>query len=181
MTETKGAQQKRPSINKEIDNSRTLSTSCVLPMLGHPWYWYGKYLVNFYLGDKNRPEYDYNIFCLLRFSEDERYLIMEQELRNHPNYVTDYDPTENEYTMFVFSIPEYFKEDYDLFKQGKYSHFSVKLKNMMLGTETSGYNYEVLTRSPVLRSQLEEYLNVTIAEDAELRDPPDPEKEIYQS
>lgn len=171
--------------NDEIEDNGSISArphtfarTCLLPMLGAPTTWYGEHLINVYIGDRYRPEYDENILVLLRYSNDIEFIGLEDGLRQHPNYVTDYDPTTEE-VMLVFSVPRDFLEDYYIFKRGKYSRLSPRLKYLILGNDDYGVNYDILTRSPVRRKQYEMLLDVKIDENAELLDPPDPKIEVY--
>jgi hypothetical protein len=160
------------------EKSYNLSTTFILPMLSRPWVWYGNKLINFYLGDVNRPEYDRHILVLFEYSDDDDFIKLEQNLRNHPQYIEDYDPN-SETVMFVFSIPDEFNDDYNLFKKGKYSHFSTKLKHAILGSQTSGINFEILTRSKARKERLESHLEVKIDPSAELYSAPDNSKEVF--
>lgn len=156
----------------------TFSTTCILPMLGKPWSWYGDTFKNAYIGDSNKPEYDNHILLLFEYSINERFLNLEQTMRESRHYITDYDPNP-ETVIFVFSVPEDFQDDYTLFRQGKYSRLSPKLKSMILGDITFGVNYDILTRSAVRRKKMEEMLETTIDPSAELLDPPNPDVEVY--
>lgn len=156
-----------------------ISTSFILPMLGLSFGWLREYLLNVYVGDTTKPELSEHIFVHLEYSNDEKFIGIEQQLRDHDDYLDDYDPDANT-VMFVFAVPKEYKEDYWKFIKGKYSEFSVSLKQAILGNATSGRNYDILTRNSTYKEALEKRLDVSLPENAELLSVPNLEKEIFR-
>ena len=79
--------------------------------------------------------------------------------------------------MFVFQVPGIFKEDYLLFKEGKYSHFSDEYKSRF----KKGSNiYKVLHKDPTLKKYWENLLHTKLPRDNEVWDRPYPKDEIYR-
>lgn len=162
----------------EIKSISNVSTTCLFPMVGFPWAWYGGHCVNLFMGDLNYPELNEHIFLLLKFSDSERYMKIEDALRKVINYLFDYE-VDKEHTMFCFSVLPKHKEDYALLKAGKYSRLSPSLKEEILGRYPNRSNLEILTRSEERRKRLELKYDVEISPEAELFDPPKPEREIF--
>lgn len=130
------------------------------------------------MGDANYPLFTEAVCLLLKGMDTEHCKNIITDLRKHENYIMDYDP-DPEHALFIFSIPDEFKDDYKLFREGKYSRFSTRLKDVILGSKTSGKDYKILTKSESYRREMEEDLEVSISPDAELLDPPKESKEIY--
>lgn len=169
--------------NTRTNESRrwTLSSTCLIPMLGRTLDWYSVCLVNCYFGERNHPEYDENIFVLLnKRAHFDLFRLIEGMLKADNCYVTDYEIDIN-LQMFVFRVPEIFKDDYKLFRKGRYSKMSPLIKRLILGNEKVGTNYDILMKTKERREFLEEELDVSIDDEAELFDPPNPEVEIYSS
>lgn len=91
--------------------------------------------------------------------------------------------------VYVFSLPQKWQSDFQLYKQGRYSKFSDDAKELI--RNQSGLRYKAINtngqpttdirllaieaesdRRSILRTKLSEYLDVPIAEDAELLDAP---------
>lgn len=52
-----------------------------------------------------------------------------EELRSHPEYINDFDDTfDNTFAIFEFSVPEEWKADYQLIKEGKVKELSDEYK-----------------------------------------------------
>src|ERR1041385_2982888 len=123
-------------------------------MLGKPSYYYGESFLNCYIGDKKHPEYTDCIWMLFKFNGARDFIYFERELQKSDNYIFDYDPA-NGLILFAFSIPDEYVDDYLLFKDGKYSKFSIGLKNKILGGISYGKNYDILTKNANYKKELE--------------------------
>lgn len=56
----------------------------------------------------------------------------EEELQQHPNYLRDFDDEEDStYATYVFSIPDEFKNDFELITSGKIREISKKYKERL--------------------------------------------------
>lgn len=56
----------------------------------------------------------------------------EEELQQHPNYLRDFDDEEDStYATYVFSIPDEFKNDFELITSGKIREISQKYKERL--------------------------------------------------
>lgn len=99
--------------------------------------------------------------------------------------------------VYVFSLPEKWQSDFRLYKQGKYSQFSLEAKDLI--RLQSGLRYKAINddgfpttdirllaidadpmRRDILRKKLSEYLDFPIAKDAELLDAPPPSSFVAQ-
>ena len=91
-------------------------------------------LINCYIGDVDKPQYKEHIFVLYKFVGTKKFGVFENELMDHPCFVDMYNPTPK-YDMFVFSVPDDFKLEYDLFISEKpriYRRFSEVYKKHVL-------------------------------------------------
>ena len=85
--------------------------------------------------------------------------------------------------MFIFKVPSDYQKVYDFFKKGKYSEFPQAYKIKILEFHNI-INEEhkvakVLYRHPDLRKDLEERLEVTLADKSEVSSVPNLDIEIY--
>lgn len=95
-------------------NGVTPATFIILPMLGKHPDEYPRFR-DCFIKDENHPEYEGYIHVYTRTGGNNREAYAEQneEIKKHPNYVTNWDDSfDNTYAMWVFSIPEKWKEDY---------------------------------------------------------------------
>ena len=84
--------------------------------------------------------------------------------------------------MFVFDLTEEMENSYLAFKDGKYSQMSdfYKLKIVSFhGISMDDDMARVLFKSPSLKQELEEKLDIVIDDNAELHDIPNMETEIF--
>lgn len=172
------------------------SFTYILPMLGKSESeFYDEFrfpknqFVNVFIGDDSNGLSDC-ILLLYRFSGKKEYIALEDALRNHPNYVTCYEP-DKYHTMYVFSVPAKYMSEYEKFLKSKYSHFSESYKKHILvfhavGEKSSIGN--VLYRREEARKALEDDLNkgiarsnwITIGKEDEVSSAIIREKEFYQ-
>jgi len=139
-------------------------------------------LVNLFIKDDKKPEYDNSIFMLLYVQnfEDDNFKLFFQELKNHHLYL-DYYNVDTNYLMIVFKVTD--NEDYILkrFIRGKYSSFPKKYINFFSSSsENINCVYNVLTKNKLLKHKIEQDLNVKLSEDAELDDIPYLKEEIFR-
>ena len=162
----------------------TKSYTYVLPML-HPYIQVNKdRLVNAFIGDEDLPEYDNHIFLLYKFSGSKQFLAYENRLESSDLFVKSYDPDKN-HVMFIFNIPSFYKQDYKLYKQGKYSEMSYDYKVVIFEFH-SIYDHEhkvakVLFKHPDLKEELEDRIDAALPKGAEVSSVPDLGTEIYVS
>lgn len=96
------------------------------------------------LGEKHPDEYPRFRDCFITENEniavytrvgggnrDEGY--GEEELQAHPNYISDYDDDfDSTYATYVFSVPEEFKNDFELVKEGRLKECSEMYKQRVI-------------------------------------------------
>lgn len=107
----------------------------ILPMLGdkfNSFYVDNKMnpksnFMNCFIDDLHNTNIQNNILLLYKFSGTKEYSNFENVLMNNSYYKNMYEP-DKYHTMYVFNIPEKFAVNYDLFIQGKYSHFTDEYK-----------------------------------------------------
>lgn len=93
-------------------------------------------LMNVYVRDLNKPEYDNHIFLRYRFNGDLKnsYLKFEKEIQECKYLETMYDLPEGkgESVMFVFKVPEEHQSNYDAFMNSKYSQMDSTYKDKVI-------------------------------------------------
>ena len=158
----------------------TKSTIFLCPMLGGKrelFYW-DKLLVNAFFAI---PYEDDVIALLYRFSGDVEFTRFEAALEQFRNFKYKID-TDPHHVLFVFAVPEETQASYEHFVNGRYSEIDdiVKLKILDYhGFNMDGSTAKILFRSPSLKKELEEQLDVTIPEENELHSPPKLNEETF--
>jgi hypothetical protein len=138
---------------------------------------YDTYFVNAYL-TKDRKH-----LCLLyRFTGTKHYKEFEDSMLKEKLCIKhiDYDPY---HVMYLFRIPDKFKEDVNFFIEGKYSKFSNTLKSLIFrfyGSSTETVIFQVIHKSPQLKAMIENDLHVKLDDDMELASKPILEQEIIK-
>ena len=152
--------------------------------------------INAYLDDegydKSSSEEE-DIFLLFKpdsFESD--FEILCEVLRNHPNFMEEYDPCEG-HVIIRFKLNDKWKHIKKELMTGKYSQIDREYvkefynAKVVVGEDMYGNllfkdsaNYQILTKSPVLRGRWEERLGVTFKEDYEVCSKLVLEKEIYR-
>lgn len=141
-------------------------------------------MINSYLKDKSREDvqgdYLFILFKPIDFDNFESFLETQQE--KNLDYIEDYDYT-NGYVVILYKIPDVLKDDFELFKQGKYSKLSKLIKSCYdkevkaFLKPLPGFQYEVFIKARRLKEELEEYLGSHFEDGMELWMLPDMEKE----
>jgi hypothetical protein len=161
----------------------TKSYTYLIPMLGYSQVFYGGTLLNVYIGDAALPEFTNNIFLLLSFNGriGGTYYKLERDLTKHANFVKMYDPTKKS-VMFIMSVPEKYRYDYNMFVRSKYSKMSDVYKKTLLkyhGANTS--LSDVLYRTEAAFIRMERRLGCYIPREFEVSSVLDMEREIYNN
>lgn len=89
------------------------------------------YLVNCFIGDDDKANYNNHIFLLYEYSGEKWYADFVDYLITSKYYLDMYEP-DVRHTMFVFNVPKQWQKEYELFKEGKYSSFSEDYKERIL-------------------------------------------------
>ena len=112
----------------------TQATFFILPMLGKHPNEYPRFR-DCFTADEEHPEFDDHILVYTRVGGDNRddYKEKIEDLRNLPGYVTDYDDSfDSTFATFVFKIPEKWKNDYKIMKDGSLFDVSDKYKEEII-------------------------------------------------
>lgn len=161
---------------------RTKASLFVLPMLPgqRATYFFDRNMINCFIGtDKHE-----NVIALLyRFSGDIEFVRFEDMLKNLDYFIESIDPT-NRTVLYVFSVPEEHEHNYQMFLEGKYSHFDPDYKTRILRFHNSGKDStlgQILYRTKNRKKQLERALelNFELDEEAELYSILNIEEETY--
>jgi len=174
-----------PSNNRSYEMSiakRTKASLFVLPMLPgqRATYFFDRNMINCFIGT-DRHE---NVIALLyRFSGDVEFVRFEKTLKELDCFIESSDPT-NRTVLYVFSVPEKHKHDYQMFLEGKYSKFDPDYKTRILRFHNSGKDStlgHILYRTKGRKKQLERALelNFELDEKAELYSILDIKEETY--
>ena len=162
-------------------NNWTKSTLFLLPMiediLGPYYKSYG--FLNMYLSDHQYETVHENCLYVLykpRFTQ--AYIAYETKLEEHSLCIDVYDVGDKRgQVMFVFKVPNEWKEDYFTFKSGKYSKFSKAYKTKF----KKGSNiHKVVFKDYSLKKYWEKLLNTKLPDTNEVWDLPYPKDEIYR-
>lgn len=165
------------------EKKTTKANGFILPMLGFGRAYYGPGLINCYFGDGERPELKGHIFLLFKFTNDPQFAWLDRQMESHANFVERYDVDKGEQIMFVFSVPEQYKEDYERFKKGKFSTISPKLKQETLRLNDLGPEsniFAAFTKGKRLKKHWAEKLGVDESAIDEVLGPPDPREEVFR-
>ena len=162
-------------------------------MVGNPIEFYRGFFVNCFIEDMTNKKYYPSskacIFLLLKKPDigepTEGYETIYQFLKKLNIYIEDYQPSEEAdlYIMIVFRVPDEFLSDYKLFKEGKYSEMSKKIKDIII--EANGVSRDksiigqVLDKSTELKKSWEERLGTSLPEGCEVLSIPDLNEESY--
>lgn len=158
----------------------TKSSLFLLPMLGgtRRLYMWDKLFVNAFI---NAEQYQDAICLLYRFSGDTIFLKFEQALKQFRTFKDTFDPSPH-FVMFVFDVPENYKEQYDLYIAGKYSKFSPTFKSKIMefhGFNIHGEMAQILFQDEKRRLRLQEELDAEIEPGSELLSIIDIEEETF--
>lgn len=150
------------------------STYFLLPIVINISYRY-KNLINSYI---------YNIEDIDKNNNYIYVLIKELDinLTKHKRYI-EHNKIDRGY-LYTFDIKDY-KNDIDLFIQGKYSKFSQELKDLLCYNQPvvpimSSVIYKILYRTEDKRIEVEKMIGMKLHEDAEVASSPYVEDEMYE-
>ena len=124
---------------------------------------------------------------------DRAYDAFDKKMISYPNYVESYDVTASGSLIGrIYKIPTEFISDFEKFKQGKYSEFSVEAKHKIIDNSITKkfasdlfvkINKEdaknqtaiemIFSKHPFLKKELEKKFEVTVSKDQELWSKPD--------
>ena len=159
----------------EINNSSVF----VLPVLGKHYTFYGNQLEQCYLYSKLK-----NSICFVfsgMFQDEE----LDAKLKQLPCFL-DSQHKKGKY-IYIYSIPDEYIDDINLFKQGKYSQMSEIYKQKILSCNISASVkdvsttklYKILHKHPSLKKYWEELIGDNLPTDTEVWSIPDLKREIY--
>lgn len=111
-------------------------------------------------------EYERPIFLLFGKDDEKNWKRMHEDLTKNSNFVNDYvvgfDKNGIELFMYVFSVPEKFKDDYYSFKSGRYSKFSESYKSKFAkfisvkNKREESIVWQVIHKADTLRRKIED-------------------------
>ncbi len=107
---------------------------------------------------------------------------LEEENERHAYILEDYDSPP--YVIVVYKLPEEWKDDYQLFYEGKYSRFSKEYKNMFPKIVTQGgipaasIQWAVFEKAPALKEEWESEIGIELEESNELWESPRFDREV---
>lgn len=134
-----------------------------------------------FIGDKDYPEYDFNIFLLCRREDSKEYNSFKRLTKKKSNFVKFYQ-ADNFHDMFVFNVPEKFYSDFEIFKNSKYSRLSPYYKEHILGFHNIRGDHSVtrvLYKDERQRKKIELDTGVELKPDEEVASLLRDDQEIY--
>jgi hypothetical protein len=160
--------------------NRTKASLFIMPMLGgsKDLYFYDSLFLNAFISTNDG---DLGIILLYRFSGSPLFLKFEQALKKFRWYKETLDPSPH-HAMFIFNIPEKYKEDFNKFIIGKYSHMSPDLKEAIFkffNADIHSSLGQILFKSEKRRLRLSQNIGAEVPKGMELFDIPDPDEEVY--
>jgi len=141
----------RPDIKLKSEDT-TETTRFILPMLATndklARFFINNWFINAYVGCKE-PYLQDKIILNYWLTPKSEFFDFEKELMTMSGFEGDYDVnSKRNWTMlYTYKIPDELTEDYQKFKQGKYSELSPKLKMQILyfwGLSNKGLMYDIL-------------------------------------
>jgi len=147
----------------------TKSSLFLLPMLGgtRRLFMYNKLFVNAFIAAEKHEDC---IALLYRFSGDTIFLKFEQALKKFNSFRDTFDPSPY-FVMFIFNVPDSYRNEYDLYMGGKYSKFSPEFKSRIMefhGFNIHGEMAQILFQDEKRRLRLQEELDAEIEPGSEL-------------
>ena len=129
--------------------------------------------VNSYLYDESRPEYgDGHIINVFKPSNKKAFdNYLGNEIFRSENFVENYSL--DDFEIMIYRIPEKYKSDFELFKQGRYSEFSKEIRSLypkMLTTVIQGVRRDTIGVSNLIINKdktLKEYWEKRLDEEIE--------------
>ena len=158
----------------------TKSSLFLLPMLGgtRRLFMYNKLFVNAFIAAEQHEDC---IALLYRFSGDTIFLKFEQALKKFNSFRDTFDPSPY-FVIFVFDVPDTYRQQYDLYIDGKYSKFSPEFKSRIMefhGFNIHGEMAQILFQDEKRRLRLQEELDAEIEPGSELLSIIDVEEETF--
>ena len=146
------------------------------------------YFMNFYTKVEGHDEEGF--FLHYRYSDNQRFKSFEDKVTTMDGYRTHLD-IDKYHVIYQFDIPEKYKQEFELFKNGKYSKFSEEYKKRILdfhkademakqlGTTVENTKmHGILFKSKALREELEAKIG-DLPKGAEVYSLPSDEEETY--
>ena len=180
-----------------FDKDFTKTSLFILQMLGYKYITMPPYFVNAFIGDADHEaSVEHPIFILCKIDialahRDHTWITFEKKLQNNPCFLYKYyvgidKNTGFDLVMYVFDIPELYKEDYLHFLEGKYSKFTKEYKaifprlTVIGGKSEPSIHFKAIEKDPDLKLQIEKILDTYLDEEAELWPKPDLKREIFR-
>lgn len=170
-------------------SEETKTTQFILPLISDKdktkeYFLIDTFFENAYIAvDKSIPievDTDSILALLYRYSESEIYRAFESRIRKHPMFIKTIDINKSQ-VLFLFNTSE-IRRDIQLFKIGAYSQLGDKSKQKILnfyGYKITDIMGQILTKSAILRKQLEIAYDTYIDKKIELYSKPIIEEETY--
>lgn len=172
------------------------STTYLFPLINDileiPNYVYEYFLENTFLFSDKYPDKDY-YYILFKFDEkDEVFLKTEEKLTKLDIFIENIDIDDNK-VLFVFEFPKSYLFEYNKLIEGKYSEYKMDAKTKILKYYNQYYNFEsdnvlefltklkhIFFKNKKLKEKIEQELQVTIDDNAELSSVINKEKETIK-
>ena len=104
----------------------------VVPMLYQPGFdndsINNKYFRGAYIADINYPEMDGKILLVYKYEPEDDYELFQEKIESHPEFVGNYSYDLYDTIVYVFNIPDKFKDDYSILTAFRFTEISSELK-----------------------------------------------------
>lgn len=161
---------------------RNKSSTFILPLIANnasknDYMNFNSFLYNSYLQYEDADDYSLGeyLFVKYRFFNIDHYYELEKRLMALPTFVKTIQP-DNNFTVYVFKIPQQFLADIKLILKGKYSRISAIAKSKIIVFHTVKITDKlsmILNNGKDLRNEMESYFGCEIPDDVDLLDKPD--------
>jgi hypothetical protein len=170
------------------ESSKTLSLrnksyTYLLPLLGDKSSVFKNCSGVFYK-DNNKPEIKNKVLLLFRMNKEWSEKLHDWIKKLH--LYNDFYKVDEEYSMYVFNLPEGYKKNYHLFIKGRYSEMDDEFKRHILKfhsdlqtNQGSVAVKQVLYRDEKLYQKWEETLDILIPRTQEISSIPDDKSEVF--
>lgn len=159
------------------NKSRTYLLPLIAPLIGIEPNFYS-FIENTYIIDSNN-EYENCFFIVQNFSfKNPEFTSYEYRMTNNNLFLKNIDIGDK--VIYIYKFPEEYMNEYNQFKDSKYSKFYedakkqiIKFWTVIKGNNISGISFvmkikQILYKEQILKNEIEKQLNINLSNEAEL-------------
>lgn len=161
-----------------IDQKLTKTCIFILPLLltDYSYFDYNYSLYNGYISEDCK-----HIYLKYRFINSQKFLLLEDKLRGHSQFVRAYDPDKN-FVVYVFKLQDRYKDYISKILEGKYSQISDYYKKVILRFHKASPRSTIgmiLYKDSLYKKKLEKDLDIKIPDNVDLMSKGKLEEELW--